>query len=79
MKHVTKIVMPPVILGGLSTFFGNVGLAFSPIPFVVKYFFCGIVVLVVVGMLNAMVLLPAMLMASTRRKASQGQNVKPVS
>ena len=39
MKHVAKMVFPPVILGTLSTFFGQIGLAFRSEPFVVKYFF----------------------------------------
>eukprot|EP00947_MAST-08B_sp_MAST-8B-sp1_P003319 g3319.t1 len=63
MKHVAKMVFPPVILGTLSTFFGQIGLAFRSEPFVVKYFFGAMSVLMLVGLFNAIVILPAFLMA----------------
>jgi hypothetical protein len=56
-----QIALVPVWMGALTTIFSILPLAWSPIPFIVKYFFLIFVVVEVVGLLNACVFLPAML------------------
>ena len=54
-------MMPPILQGGLSTFFSIVLLGFSQFEFVRKYFFFPFVSVCVIGLLNGLVLLPVVL------------------
>lgn len=56
-----RSLAPAVIQGSLSTFFGILAMAFSDFPFVVKYFFGVWTIVVVVGLINGLVFLPAFL------------------
>jgi hypothetical protein len=51
----------PTIDGTISTFLGIVMLAFSPFEFIVKYYFLVYLIIVILGCLNGLVLLPAIL------------------
>jgi hypothetical protein len=56
-----RSLAPAVIQGSLATFFGILPMAFSDFPFVVKYFFGVWTIVVVVGLINGLVFLPALL------------------
>ena len=51
----------PIFNGGISTLLGIVMLAFTPFPFIRKYFFFILLNLLIVGALNGLVLLPVLL------------------
>jgi hypothetical protein len=51
----------PTIDGTISTFLGIVMLAFSDFEFIVKYYFLVYLIIVVLGCLNGLILLPALL------------------
>jgi len=65
MTYAMSIVGPPFVLGALSTFFGNLPLAWSSLRFVKLYFFQAFGILVAVSVLNAFLFLPAKLMLKT--------------
>lgn len=51
----------PIFNGGISTLLGIIMLAFTPFPFIRKYFFFIFLNLLIVGALNGLVLLPVLL------------------
>ncbi|KAF0297177.1 Protein patched [Amphibalanus amphitrite] len=51
----------PVFHGAFSTFLGVLMLAFSEFDFIIRYFFCVLAALVVLGLVNGLVLLPVLL------------------
>jgi len=51
----------PIFNGGISTLLGIIMLAFTPFPFIRKYFFFILLNLLIVGALNGLVLLPVVL------------------
>lgn len=51
----------PIFNGGVSTLLGIIMLAFTPFPFIRKYFFFIFLNLLIVGALNGLVLLPVLL------------------
>ena len=73
-------VAPPVLLGGISTLVCVIGLAFSPVPFIVKYFFGTFVATIALGLINALLFLPAYLLffAMLVPGSSSGERVAPV-
>merc|ERR1712032_1695663 len=52
---------PALVEGGLSTFVACAVMAFHPLVFIRKYFFGFVTMVVLVGLLNGMVFLPALL------------------
>jgi len=56
-----QIALVPTWMGAVTTVLSILPLAWSPIPFIVKYFFLIFVTIEVVGLLNTFVFLPAML------------------
>jgi len=72
--------IPPILKGTLSTFLAICGLAFSPIPLYVKYFFATISCVCAIGLLNAFVFLPCtlVLLAHVRASISGGDQVHEV-
>jgi len=54
-------VFPALFEGIVSTFFGVLPLAFHPTPFVVKYVFGIVSLVVLIGTINGMLFMPAML------------------
>jgi len=54
-------MLPPILLGGISTFFSIVLLGFSQFTFVRRYFFLPFLCVCVVGLLNGLILLPTVL------------------
>ena len=86
LRHAMRVVAPPVLLGAASTFLGVLPLAFSRTLYVKNYFFVAFSVMVGIGVVNALVFLPAKLMAMSavgqaaarallpcRRKAAAGR------
>ena len=51
----------PILNGGISTFLGIIMLAFSPFPFITKYFFVLLLSCIIFSHINGMILLPVML------------------
>ncbi|XP_037090839.1 protein patched-like [Pollicipes pollicipes] len=51
----------PVFHGAFSTFLGVLMLAFSEFDFIIRYFFCVLASLVLLGLVNGLVLLPVLL------------------
>jgi len=65
VTYAMSIVGPPFVLGTLSTFFGNLPLAWSNLRFVKLYFFQVFSILIAVSVLNSFLFLPAKLMLKT--------------
>jgi len=59
------LVAPPLVLGTVTTFFGNLPLHWSESTYVSLYFFNAFAILVAVGIANAFTFLPAKLMFNT--------------
>jgi hypothetical protein len=51
----------PILNGGISTFLGIIMLAFSPFPFITKYFFVLLLSCIVLSLVNGLLLLPVVL------------------
>lgn len=61
LSKVLAEVGPPVLQGSMSTLISILPLALSRIPFVVKYLFAPFALVVAIGMLNGLIILPALL------------------
>jgi len=68
-----KETYPAIILGSASTVLGVLPLAFTPIPFIVKYIMWPFVIIVLVGMFDGLVLLPGILAFFAYLSGSRGQ------
>merc|ERR1711972_235624 len=68
-----KETYPAIILGSASTILGVLPLAFSPIPFIIKYIMWPFVIIVLVGMFDGLVLLPGILAFFAYLSGSRGQ------
>ena len=51
----------PILNGGVSTFLGIIMLAFSPFPFITKYFFVLLLSCIILSLVNGLLLLPVVL------------------
>ncbi|XP_037068599.1 LOW QUALITY PROTEIN: protein patched homolog 1-like [Pollicipes pollicipes] len=56
-----ELMFQPVFHGGVSTLLGVLMLAFSDFDFIIRYFFCVLASLVLLGLVNGLVLLPVLL------------------
>ena len=54
-------MLPPILQGGISTFFSIILLGFSKFAFVRRYFFLPFLCVCVIGLLNGLILLPTVL------------------
>jgi hypothetical protein len=61
LSSVMQDAFPAIIQGAVSTFVGNVPLAFSHIPFLRLYLFVPFTVVVIVGLAHSLILLPGIL------------------
>ena len=61
MHQALKNRFTPILNGGISTFLGIIMLAFSPFPFITKYFFVLLLSCIVFSLANGLVLLPVVL------------------
>ena len=61
MHQALKHRFTPILNGGISTFLGIVMLAFSPFPFITKYFFVLLLSCIVFSIINGLLLLPVVL------------------
>ena len=61
MHQALKHRFTPILNGGISTFLGIIMLAFSPFPFITKYFFVLLLSCIVFSLLNGLILLPVVL------------------
>ena len=71
-----QVVGPPFILGAISTFFGNLPLAFSEVRYISLYFFSSMGMLIAMGVFSAFILIPAKLMGMTLIENAMGINKK---
>ncbi|KAJ9443217.1 Protein patched-like protein 3, partial [Diplonema papillatum] len=60
-KHAIAHTFIPVAEGGISSFLSFMLLAWSPFPFVFKYFFVVFLIVILVGLLHGLVFLPALI------------------
>eukprot|EP00747_Dinoflagellata_sp_TGD_P151664 gnl/TRDRNA2_/TRDRNA2_177224_c4_seq2.p1 gnl/TRDRNA2_/TRDRNA2_177224_c4~~gnl/TRDRNA2_/TRDRNA2_177224_c4_seq2.p1 ORF type:complete len:166 (+),score=37.69 gnl/TRDRNA2_/TRDRNA2_177224_c4_seq2:44-499(+) len=61
LSEAVQSTFPAVLLGGLSTFISLVPMAFSQLPFMRLYFFALFATVTGLGLVNGLVVLPAML------------------
>lgn len=61
MHQALKHRFTPILNGGISTFLGIIMLAFSPFPFITKYFFVLLLSCIVFSVVNGLLLLPVVL------------------
>lgn len=73
LNFAMQVAAPPTIMGGLTTLVAILPMALSPVPFLVKYFFAIFAIIILVGLVNSLIFLPAILAAVLGDRITDGK------